>query len=123
MLGFELDSREALPYYAGIEMMLHLVRRGFAAISADAYHLTYRASSRDRGDFLRWKEAGSALLEDHPSWTGMGKLAADTRLLVDALCKEFAHRLQRIGSRHSLGGKMAFYAGCLDPRIKGHSCQ
>lgn len=119
MLGFELDSGEALPFYAGIEMMLHLVRRGFAAISADAYHLTYRSSTRDRGDFLRWKEAASALLEDHPGWTGIGKLTADTRLLVDALCNDPRIDASHIGiAGHSLGGKMAFYAGCFDPRIK-----
>jgi hypothetical protein len=119
MLGFELDSREALPFYAGIEMMLHLVRRGFVAISADAYHLTYRSSTRDRGDFLRWKESATALLEEHPGWTGIGKLTADTKLLVDALCREPRVDASRIGiAGHSLGGKMAFYAGCLDPRIK-----
>jgi len=119
MLGFELDTGEALPNFAGIEMMLHLVRRGFAAISADSYHLTYRASMRDRGDFLRWKEMGTALLQDHPGWTGIGKLTADTRLLVDALCNDPRIDARHIGiAGHSLGGKMAFYAGCLDPRIK-----
>lgn len=119
MLGFELDTGEVLPFYEGIEMMLHLVRRGFAAISADAYHLTYRTSMRARRDTLRWKEMGTALLQDHPGWTGIGKLTADTRLLVDALCNDPRIDACRIGiAGHSLGGKMAFYAGCLDSRIK-----
>jgi predicted esterase len=119
MLGFELDSGENLPFFAGIEMMLHLARRGFAVISADAYHLTYLASTHERNDFARWQEASAALLEDHPGWTGIGKLIADTRLLVDALCQDPRIDSGRIGiAGHSLGGKMAFYTGCLDQRIK-----
>ena len=99
-------------------MMLHLVRQA-CNISADAYHLTYRSSTRARDGFLRWKEAATALLEDHPGWTGIGKLTADTRLLIDVLCKEPRVDANHIGiAGHSLGGKMAFYAGCLDPRIK-----
>ncbi len=119
MLGFELDSRAPLSRYTGIEMMLHLVRRGFAAASADAFHLTYCQSSLERGDFSRWHEAGQALLHDHPHWTGIGKLTADTKLLVDALAADSRIDEGRIGlAGHSLGGKMAFYAGCLDNRIR-----
>ena len=119
MLGFELDTGELLPSYSGIEMMLHLLRRGFAVISADAYHLTYLASKRERNDFTRWHEAGAALLKDQPGWTGIGKLIADTRLLVDVLCQDPRIDSARIGiAGHSLGGKMAFYAGCLDTRVK-----
>ena len=119
MLAFELDSQEELPKYFGIEMMIHLAKRGFACISADSYHLTYLDSNRDRGDFLRWKEAGDALSKDWPQWCGMGKLVADTRLLVDALEQDERIDASRIGiAGHSLGGKMAFYTGCMDSRIK-----
>ena len=49
----------------------------------------------------------------------MGKLVADTRLLVDALEQDERIDASRIGiAGHSLGGKMAFYTGCIDPRIK-----
>ncbi len=119
MLGYEPETGEKLPSYAGIEMMLHLVRRGFAAASADSYHLTYTPSTRDRGDFQRWSDASAVLLRDQPGWTGIGKLVFDTKLLVDSLESDARVDSGRIGiAGHSLGGKMAFYAGCLDPRIR-----
>lgn len=119
MLAFELDSQKPLQKYAGIEMMLHLAQRGFACISADAYHLTYIDSDKARGEFSRWSDAGKALKADWPQWCGMGKLVADTRLLVDLLEKDSRIDSKRIGiAGHSLGGKMAFCTGCVDPRIK-----
>ena len=119
MIGFELDTGEVLPKYAGITMMADLAQRGFIAASADAYHLTYVDSDLDRDDFFRWKLAGEALTGDYPEWCGMGKLLADTRLLTDTLASDPRVDPGRIGiAGHSLGGKMAFYAGCLDPRIK-----
>lgn len=119
MLGYEPDTGEALAFYDGIEMMLHLVRRGYAVASADAYHLTYLPMEEDRRDFSRWKKASEALLKDHPNWTGMGKLVADTWLLTDLLANDPRVDAQRLGiAGHSLGGKMAFYNGCLDDRIR-----
>jgi len=49
----------------------------------------------------------------------MGKLVWDTRLATDLLLKQpevDPSRLAIMG--HSLGGKMAFYAACLDDRIR-----
>ena len=119
MIGIDLETAEVLPKYVGVEIMVHLAERGFASISADSYHLTYLKSEKDRNDFTRWKDAGDAITSDWPEWCGMGKLIADTRLLIDILEQD-----QRIDSKmigiigHSLGGKMAFCTGCLDPRIK-----
>ena len=119
MIGMELETAEVLPKYVGVEIMVHLAERGFASISADSYHLTYKKSDKDRNDFTRWKDAGDAISADWPQWCGMGKLVADTRLLVDLLEQD-----ERIDSKnvgiigHSLGGKMAFCTGCIDPRIK-----
>ena len=63
--------------------------------------------------------AGEALAHDWPEWSGVGKLVADTRLLVDILVADSRVDSARIGIiGHSLGGKMAFYTGCLDSRIK-----
>ncbi|MBR4961060.1 MAG: acetylxylan esterase [Clostridia bacterium] len=119
MLGMDPFTGAPLSRFTGIEMMLHLVQRGYAVVSADAYHLTYRESDRERDDFHRWHEAAEALLRDHPGWTGIGKLTADTMLLVDALTADPRVDTDRIGiAGHSLGGKMAFYAGCLDERIR-----
>jgi len=119
MLGMDPFTGEKLPRYSGIAMMLHLAHRGYAVISADAYHLTYCVSDKDRDDFTRWRDAAEALRNEHPGWTGMGKLTADTMLLTDILAADPRVDAERIGiAGHSLGGKMAFYAGCLDDRIK-----
>ena len=119
MLGFDPETGEILERYIGVTMMRDLARRGYACISADSYHLTYLKSDRDKEDFYRWRDAGTAVTQDHPSWTGMGKLIADTELLIDILCEDARIDSNRIGiAGHSLGGKMAFYSGCLDPRIK-----
>lgn len=119
MLGFDPETGEELPKFKDIEMLLHLVRRGYAAVTADAYHLTYMPSGKDRDDFTRWHDAAEALLRDHPHWTGIGKLVADTRLMTDAFAADPRVDETRLGiAGHSLGGKMAFYTGCLDERFK-----
>ena len=120
MLGFDPATGLQLPKFKGVTMLADLARRGFIAASADAYHLTYRPDTAEpRDDFKRWKKAAEALARDWPEWTGIGKLTADTRLLVDLLAADTRVDAARIGIiGHSLGGKMAFYAGCLDPRIQ-----
>ncbi|MBQ8324987.1 MAG: dienelactone hydrolase family protein [Clostridia bacterium] len=119
MLGFDPKTGEELPFFKGIEMMVHLAKRGYIALCGEAYHLTYLQSDKGRDDFTRWKDAAAALKRDHPDLTGMGKLTSDTMRLVDLLASDprvDAHRMGIAG--HSLGGKMAFYAGCLDERVK-----
>lgn len=119
LLAYDHATGEELEYYRGLEMMLHLVRRGYAVASADAYHLSYVESDKDRGDFTRWKDAARALRTDHPNYSGVGKLVDDTRLMIDLLCADSRTDSSRIGiAGHSLGGKMAFYTGCLDERVK-----
>lgn len=119
MVGFELDSCEPLPRYSELRMMADLAKRGYASISAESYHLTYIDSTLEHGDFKRWAVAGAKLAQDWPEWTGMGKLVADTRLLVDLLEDDPRVDSARIGiAGHSLGGKMAFYTACIDKRIK-----
>ena len=119
MIGMDLESEEILPKYVGVEMMAQLAERGFACISADSYHLTYLQSEKDRNDFTRWRDAGNAISADWPQWCGMGKLIADTRLLIDLLEQDERIDSKHIGiAGHSLGGKMAFCTGCVDPRVK-----
>lgn len=119
MLGFELDTLEELPFYAGITMMSDLAKQGVITISAEAYHLTYLDLDLERNAFGRWLECGSALKNTYPQWSGMGKLMADTRLLIDVLEEDPRVDPGKLGiAGHSLGGKMAFYTGCFDPRIK-----
>ena len=119
MIGFELESLEPLPAYAGITMMRDLAKRGIITASADSYHLTYLNLDLDRGDYFRWVKNGEALRKDYPNWFGMGKLIADTKLVIDALANDSRVDAARLGiAGHSLGGKMAFYTGCLDSRVK-----
>ncbi|MEF3307072.1 alpha/beta hydrolase family protein [Paenibacillus sp. GYB003] len=120
--GYNLDTLEPTDE-PGVSMALHLVRRGYVAVTAEAYHLTYRDLDLERQDFSRWRLSADSLLRDHPEWTGIGKLIADTRLLVDLLCSDPRVDNERIGIvGHSLGGKMALYTGCLDNRIKAILC-
>lgn len=119
LLAFDHATGEELEYYKGLDMMHHLVRRGYIVASAEAYHLTYTDSGKDRMDFSRWQDAADALLADHPNYTGMGKLVDDTRLLIDLIAADKRVDSSKIGiAGHSLGGKMAFYTGCLDERVK-----
>lgn len=119
MIGYDPATGGQLERYQGIEIMLHLVRRGYIVASADAYHLTYIQSEKERGDFSRWQDAADALHRDHPHYSGMGKLFDDTRLLIDLLAADARVDNERIGiAGHSLGGKMAFYTGCLDERVR-----
>lgn len=117
-IGRELDGTP-LPHCAGIAFAADLAKRGFVCITADAYHLTYLRSSKPRSDFCRWSETASAFNGDWLEWSGIGKLAFDTHLLVDVLVSDPRVDSSRIGIMgHSLGGKVAFYAGCTDPRIR-----
>jgi len=119
MLGFDPDTRETFPRYEGIDFMAQLARRGYASASAESYHLTYAPSDLGRTDFSRWRVMGERLNADHPEWTGIGKLTADTRLVIDLLAADDRIDAARIGIfGHSLGGKMAFYAGMLDDRVR-----
>ena len=118
MLGFDPATNEVLEPYKDIEMMLHLARRGYITACADAYHLTYIESTKNKRDFTRWQDAADELRRDHPNYSGMGKLFDDTELLLDMLYNDERVDNSRIGiAGHSLGGKMAFYTGCLDDRI------
>ena len=119
MLGFDLETLAVQERFAEVAMAAHLARRGFITISAEAYHLTYINSDADRLEWSRWQQSGNALLNDYPHWCGMGKLVADTRLLLDMLENDTRVDKNRIGiAGHSLGGKMAYCAGCLDKRVK-----
>ncbi len=120
MVGFELETLETLPRFSEIAMAKDLAERGFITITAEAYHLTYCPEDKsDRLDFERWQRAGSALVKDHPQWCGCGKLLADTQLLLDVLENDPRVDTDKIGiAGHSLGGKMAFYTGCMDERVK-----
>ena len=121
MLGNVPNGREPLSERFGpdIAMMYHLAERGYISVSAEAAHITFLQGELGRDDFSRWQKFAEKLNQKHPSWTGIGKLVFDTQLLLDTLSSDRRVDSSRIGiAGHSLGGKMAFYTGCLDPRVK-----
>lgn len=116
--GYDLNTLEPTDN-PNVALGLHLVRRGYIVVTAEAYHLTYANLELERNDFSRWRHSADQLLRDHSEWTGIGKLIADTTLLVDLLSSDPRVDPERIAiAGHSLGGKMALYTGCLDDRIK-----
>ena len=118
MLGFFPDSLKQADS-PNIAIMRHLAERGFIVATAETYHLTYIKSDKHRKDFSRWNDAGHSLTKDYPQWSGMGKLVFDTQLIIDILQADKRVDAENIGiAGHSLGGKIAFYVGCIDPRIK-----
>lgn len=129
MVGFELETGKQLERFLGKTIALDLVKRGFVTATADAYPFHFDADSCDLNNFhcpfsryaqfQSWADAGKQIVARFPEWTGIGKLVADTKLLLDTLSEDERVDASRIGiAGHSLGGKMAFYAGCLDSRVK-----
>ena len=99
-----------------------LVKKGYIVYAPETYHLNLTQEDA-RDDFSRWGRAAAELLRRHPDWTGMGKLIYDARLALDAMAEDprvDADHLAVAG--HSLGGKLAFYTGCMDERIKVMIC-
>ncbi len=120
-MAYDPEKKEHLPYagYASNLMLVDLVERGFIVATADAYYRTYIDSDLDNDAWERWELAGTAIITDYPEWTGIGKLVYDTQLVIDVVEKDERVDSENIGIYgHSLGGKMAFYTGCLDDRIK-----
>lgn len=129
MLGFDpktggvrfhmLSSKTNLTYFSEVAYMRDLAKRGYVTVAAEAYYLTYSRKGSPDSAWGKWGHVGKKLNKDYPGWTGIGKLAFDTRLLVDFVAADPRVDAGRIGiTGHSLGGKMAFYAGCTDLRIK-----
>ena len=123
MCGYDLQTKQRLgPERNTAFFGLHLVRQGYVVSAVEAYPfnlLTTAEQKASKGGMGVWRDAAAKLARQEPGWTGMGKLTHDTLLAADLLATDAQvdpARLAVMG--HSLGGKMAFYAGCLDPRFK-----
>ena len=123
MCGYDLRTKQRLgPERNTAFFGLHLVRQGYVVAAVEAYPfnlLTPDEQKASKGGMGVWRDAAAKLARQEPGWTGMGKLTQDTRLAADLLATDAQvdpARLAVMG--HSLGGKMAFYAGCLDPRFR-----
>ena len=123
MCGYDLQTKQRLgPERTTAVFGLHLVRQGYVVAAVEAYPfnlLTPEEQKASKGGMGVWRDAAAKLARQEPGWTGMGKLTHDTLLAADLLATDAQvdpARLAVMG--HSLGGKMAFYAGCLDSRFK-----
>ena len=80
--------------------------------------VTFAADLAKRGYITVSSDCG--LSEKNPSgWGGMGRLVHNARLLVDLAAADGRIDKERIGIiGHESGGKAAYCAGLLDPRVK-----
>lgn len=122
VIGFDPESGEnfSVPGKSddSWDRAARLARSGFAVLSCESYYITYIDSDLPL-NFSRWAAAAEELKKDHPSWSGVGKLVHDNRLLIDMAESDPRLDRDRIAVMgHSLGGKIAFYTACLDPRLK-----
>lgn len=120
MAGFNLKERKPIAENRVIQFGRHLVQQGYVVVCTEAFpYNTVPEPQNNNTGFAWWQAGADALLAENPRWTGMAKLAWDTSLAVDYLLSQKRIDTERIVCiGHSLGGKMAFYAGALDERIK-----
>lgn len=88
-----------------------LARRGYVVLCPRNFIF-------DEGtNFAAFKEATARMQQRHPNWTGIARMTFDAIRAVDyveSLPSADAHRIGCIG--HSLGAKVALYAGAFDER-------
>ncbi|OGV74987.1 MAG: hypothetical protein A3K19_12080 [Lentisphaerae bacterium RIFOXYB12_FULL_65_16] len=118
MAGYDLATRQPKER-STTHFGRHLVQQGYVVLCTQAFPFNTVPDPKSDANFAWWHAAAAKVLGDNPHWTGMGKLIWDTWLGTDFLLRQpdvDAERILIIG--HSLGGKMAFYNGALDERIK-----
>lgn len=123
MAGYDLATHTPVEERPNVHFGRHLVQQGYVVVCPEAYPYNTVPEPPEGGTFAWWQAAADQLKADHPEWTGMGKLTWDTRCATDLLLSQpdmDASRTVVMG--HSLGGKMAFYAGALDERLKAVIC-
>lgn len=123
MCGYDLRTKQRLgPERNTAFFALHLVRLGYVVAAVEAYPfnlLTPAEQKASQGGMGVWRDAAAKLARSEPRCTGMGKLTHDTRMAAYLLAADPQVDASRLGVMgHSLGGKMAFYAGSVDPRFR-----
>lgn len=119
--GIEFDTLQPVnaPPAKYEPLGLALVRRGYIVYAPETYHLNLPDCQLPRDAWDRWAKAAAELKKRHPRWTGMGKLIADARLALDLMAADPDVNQQKMAvAGHSLGGKIAFFTGALDDRLK-----
>ncbi|NLC43642.1 MAG: acetylxylan esterase, partial [Clostridiales bacterium] len=109
MAGYDLKKRQQIEDEKNIQFGLHLVRQGYVVVCTEAFPFNTVPEPVNNCGFAWWQAAADKIKNDHPNWTGIGKLIWDTRRAVDLLLSQNnidENRIVIMG--HSLGGKMAF---------------
>jgi hypothetical protein len=119
MAGYDVTTHAPLDERPNVHFGRHLVQQGYVVVCTEAFaYNTVPQPEEDQG-FAWWQAATDKLLAGNPEWTGIGKLTWDTRCATDLLLSQPDMDPERtVVMGHSLGGKMAFYAGALDQRLK-----
>ena len=119
MAGIDIATRQPLTDAPLIQFGRHLVQQGYVVVCTEAFPYNTVPEPEENKGFAWWQTAAEKLLKNNPNWTGIAKLAHDTSRAVDLMLDQPDMDPQRIGVMgHSLGGKMAFYTGCLDNRVQ-----
>ncbi|HNS33327.1 MAG TPA: alpha/beta hydrolase family protein [bacterium] len=116
MAGCNIKNRRPITERKNVQFGLHLVQQGYIAACTEAFPY---GTVTDTSNKKFFNSEIKKFFEENPHWTGIGKRIWDTRLALDLLMDRSnldKNRILAIG--HSLGGKIAFCAGCLDERIK-----
>ena len=83
-----------------------------------AYGVAFAADLARRGYMIFASDCDSAVT-NAAAWNGMGRLVHNARLLVDMAAADARVDAKRIGMiGHDVGGKLAYCAGLLDPRVR-----
>ncbi|MBI3948140.1 MAG: acetylxylan esterase [Armatimonadetes bacterium] len=118
MAGLDLKARQPIAERSLVQFGAHLVRQGYVVVCGEAFPYNTVPEPEKNVGFAWWHAGTEKVLRDNPHWTGIGKLVWDTRLATDfLLSRPDVDRERVVIIGHSLGGKMAFYTGCLDERI------
>ncbi|MBT3287844.1 MAG: prolyl oligopeptidase family serine peptidase [Victivallales bacterium] len=118
MAGYDLETGEPKDAPA-VHFGRHLVQLGFLVVCGQAFPFNTVEDPGTGASFAQWHAAVDKLHGQYPQWTGMARLVHDTRVALDFLLDQPQIDPERVlVMGHSLGGKMAFYTGCLDARIK-----
>jgi hypothetical protein len=112
---FHQTTRDTLKEPVGLgakpdlALALHLVRRGYIALSPECF-IMKSAGPKAQAD---------AIARRKPGWTGLGKMTFDASRCVDFLESLPSVDQARIGCiGHSLGAKEVLYAMAFEPRFK-----